>query len=66
LDATSRVVGQARRFSEEIVHGVKRSTDVLKQLELEGLRQELDEMTVACRAGDETDQGTPLPRQHAQ
>jgi len=32
LDATSRVVGQAKRFSEEISQGVKRSTSVLKQL----------------------------------
>jgi transposase, IS5 family len=45
LDVTSRVVGQAKRFSEEIVQGVKRSATVLKQLALEGLRQELDEMT---------------------
>jgi transposase, IS5 family len=44
LDATSRVVGQAKRFSEEVAQGVKRSTTVLKQLALEGLRQELDEM----------------------
>jgi Transposase domain (DUF772)/Transposase DDE domain len=43
LDATSRVVGQAKRFSEEITQGVKRSTTVLEQLALEGLRQELDE-----------------------
>ena len=49
LDATSRVVGQARRFSEEIVRGVKRSTNALKQLVLEGLRQELDEMTLRVR-----------------
>jgi transposase, IS5 family len=44
LNATSRVVGQAKRFSEEIAQGVKRSTTVLTQLALEGLRQELDEM----------------------
>ena len=44
LNSTSRVVGQAKRFSEEIAEGVKRSTDILKQLALEGLRQELDEM----------------------
>jgi Transposase domain (DUF772)/Transposase DDE domain len=44
LDATIRVVGQAKRFSEDITQGVKRSTTVLKQLALEGLRQELDEM----------------------
>src|ERR1700751_2648802 len=44
LDATSRVVGQAKRFSEEIVGGVKRSKNILQQLVLEGLRQELDQM----------------------
>jgi transposase, IS5 family len=44
LDATSRVVGQAKRFSEEIAHGVKRSRSLLKQLALEGLRRQLDEM----------------------
>jgi len=49
LDATSRVVGQAKRFSEEIAQGVKRSTMVVKQLALEALRQELDEMTSRVR-----------------
>ena len=49
LDATSRVVGQARRFSEEIAQGVKRSTTVLKQLALEALRRELDEMSSRVR-----------------
>ena len=44
LDTTSRVVGQAKRFSEEIAQGVKRSRIVLKQLALEGLRQQLDAM----------------------
>jgi IS5 family transposase len=44
LDATSRVVGQAKRFSREIAAGVKRSRQVLKQLALEGLRDELDTM----------------------
>jgi Transposase DDE domain len=37
-------VGQAKRFSGEIAEGVKRSTDILKELALEGLRRELDEM----------------------
>src|ERR1700750_1554084 len=45
LDTTSRVVGPARRCSEEIVQGVKRSTTVLQQLALDGLRQELDQIT---------------------
>jgi transposase, IS5 family len=49
LDATSRVVGQAKRFAGEIARGVKRSTNVLKQLALEGLRQKLDEMTPRVR-----------------
>jgi IS5 family transposase len=42
LNATSRVVGQAKRFSKEIVSGTKRARNVLKQMVLEGLRQELD------------------------
>jgi IS5 family transposase len=49
LNSTSRVVGQAKRFSHEIIQGVKRSTTVLQQLALEGLRQELDEMTSRVR-----------------
>src|SRR6202163_1068403 len=44
LNATSRVVGQAKRFSEEIAGGTKRARNVLQQLVLEGLRQELDAM----------------------
>ena len=44
LHATSRVVGQARRFAQEIVIGVKRSRTVLKQMALEGLRGELETM----------------------
>ena len=44
LNATSRVVGQAKRFSAEIAQGVKRATTVVKQLALEGLRHQLDEM----------------------
>jgi IS5 family transposase len=49
LNATSRVVGQAKRFSEEIARGVKRSATVLKQLALEGLCRELDEMRLRVR-----------------
>src|ERR1019366_5656751 len=44
LNGTSRVVGQAKRFSREIVGGTKRARNVLQQLVLEGLRQELDAM----------------------
>src|SRR5207244_8808491 len=36
--------GQAKRFSKQIAEGVKRSRNILRQLALEGLRQELDAM----------------------
>src|ERR1700758_3286020 len=49
LDATSRVVGQAKRFSAEISQGVKRSANVLQQIALEGLRAELEEMVPLVR-----------------
>jgi len=49
LDATSRVAGQANHFCAEIAQGVKRSTNQLQQLVLEGLRQELDEMKLRVR-----------------
>jgi IS5 family transposase len=44
LASTSRVVGQAKRFAEEIASGVKSSADILQQAALEGLRAELDTM----------------------
>ena len=44
LEATGRVVGQAKRFSREIGAGVKRCTAAAKQLALEGQRQVLDKM----------------------
>src|ERR1700687_1592493 len=44
LTSTSRVMGQAKRFSKEIAEGVKRALSIRKQLALEGLRQELDAM----------------------
>jgi IS5 family transposase len=49
LDATSRVVGQAQRFSREIADGVKRSRQVLEQMALEGLRSQLDAMVPLVR-----------------
>jgi transposase, IS5 family len=49
LDATSRVAGQAKRFSQEIASGVKRSRNILKQVALEGLRQELEVMLPRVR-----------------
>jgi IS5 family transposase len=42
VDITSRVVGQAKKFSAEISHGTKHAADVLQQAMLEGLRRELD------------------------
>ena len=42
LATTSRVVGQAKRFSREIGTGVKRHADVLQQATLDGWRHELD------------------------
>jgi transposase, IS5 family len=42
LAATSRVVGQAKRFSQEIGAGVKRAANVVHAAALDGLRQELD------------------------
>jgi IS5 family transposase len=44
LDSTSRVVTQAKRFSQEIAEGVKRSADVFQQAALEGMKKELDTM----------------------
>jgi IS5 family transposase len=42
LSVVGRVVGQAKQFSREIAQGLKRSSDVMQQAALEGLRQELD------------------------
>jgi IS5 family transposase len=44
LGSTGQVVAQAKRFSQEIVQGVKRSSDVLQQAALEGMKKELDTM----------------------
>ena len=49
LATTSRVVGQAKRFSKEISEGVKQSADALQQIALEGLRAELDRMASVVR-----------------
>jgi IS5 family transposase len=45
LEITGRVMRQAKRFSAEIANGVKRSSDVLKQAALDGLKREIDDMT---------------------
>jgi IS5 family transposase len=49
LDATGRVVGQAKRFSCEIGAGVKRGAELGDQAVLEGLRQALDAMIPLVR-----------------
>ena len=49
LDTTSRVVGQAKRFSDEIARRVKRSKSILEQFALDGLRQQLDLMIPRVR-----------------
>jgi IS5 family transposase len=49
LNSTSRVAGQARRFSHEIATGVKRARGILKRLALHGLRQELETMMPLVR-----------------
>lgn len=49
LNSTSRVVGQAKRFSTEIAEGVKQSRGILKQLALKGLHQELEAMMPLVR-----------------
>ncbi len=49
LASPSRVVGQAKRFAREIADGVKRSSGVVEQLVLEGLRQQIEEMAPRIR-----------------
>ena len=44
LEATGRVVGQARRLAKEIDDGVKRAADTRRQVVLEGLRRKLESM----------------------
>jgi IS5 family transposase len=49
LSSTSRVVGQAKCFCNEIAGGVKRARGILKQLALKGLQQELAAMLPLVR-----------------
>jgi len=44
LRTTGQVVAQAKRFSQQVAQGVKRSADVLRQAALEGMRKELNQM----------------------
>lgn len=45
LMATAAVAGPARRFAKDIAEGVKRSSDVMKQAAVEGMKKELDTMS---------------------
>jgi IS5 family transposase len=44
LASMGRVVGQAKRFAQEIANGVKRATSIRQQAALEVLRREIDTM----------------------
>ena len=64
LDTTSRVVGQARRFSEETAQGMCSATPGSNWCWRACARNSMHD--VARQAGDEANEGTYLPRQHAQ
>src|SRR6516162_6599635 len=49
LEATGRVVGQAKRFAKEIGDGVKRAADIQRQVVLERLRRALESMVPRMR-----------------
>ncbi len=44
VEVTTRVVGQAKKFSAEIGQGIKRAAEPLQQAALQGLQRELDTM----------------------
>ena len=49
LSSTSRVVGQAKRFAQDIAAGVKRAGSLSKQLALEGMRAEIERVVPLIR-----------------
>ena len=49
VETTSRVVGQAKKFSVGIAQGVKRATEVLEQAKLDGLGRELNSFVARVR-----------------
>src|SRR5215510_6315419 len=49
LSSTSRVVGQAKRFAQEIVDGTKHATGTCKQAALQCLRGEIEQMVPRLR-----------------
>ncbi len=48
LGSTGQVVAQAKRFSQEIVPGDKRSSDALQQTALEGIKKKSTRCFSAC------------------
>jgi hypothetical protein len=71
IEATVWVVGQAKRFSQEIGAGIKRCTAIIEQAILDGLRQTLDDMIPMVRqmgfssprgAADDDEGSTPRHR----
>jgi transposase, IS5 family len=61
LQATGRVVGQAKRFSKEIGAGVKHCADIVRQTALEGHRQSARRHGAAGSASHTPGQGPYLP-----
>ena len=49
LSSTSRVVGQAKRFAQDVAVGVKHAGSLSKQLALEGMRTEIERMVPLIR-----------------
>jgi IS5 family transposase len=49
LDSTSRVIGQAKRFAQDIAGGIKCAVTVTQQLALEGMREEIERMVPLVR-----------------
>jgi len=49
LNSTSRVVGQAKRFAQEILDGTKHATSAAAQVALEGLKGQINEMIPRVR-----------------
>ena len=64
LDSTSRVVGQAKRFSREIAEGVKRSEDRPAAAGAGGPAPELDAMMPRVKQVMSQTESAHLPRRH--
>jgi transposase, IS5 family len=60
LNSTSRAVGQARCFAQDIASGVKRAGTRTKQLALEGLRGEIERMAPLVRQDHPRAGGKPI------